>query len=119
MQWPPTSPGWNGREIPLRVLDDLGGFCNLDRRGLVNAGGGDRLIDAGDTLESVRVLAGDDLHNLLQGVLLVARIDSFRRVSELEIYSLNQSGLASKDRAAHLFGHAGIHGRFVDHYCAS
>ena len=38
-------------EIALGVLDDLGGFGDLDRGRAVDAGGDDRAVDVGDDVE--------------------------------------------------------------------
>ena len=65
-------------EIALRVLDDLGGLGDLDRRRAVDAGLDHRPIDIRHDIERSRVLRGNHFDDGLETVLLVARIDPLR-----------------------------------------
>ena len=99
-------------EIALRVLDDLRGFGDLDRRRAVHARGDDRAVDARDALERLLVLARDDLHDLLERVLLVAGVDALGRVAEEVVDAVLEPALLVEDRAAHFFGDARVDRRF-------
>ena len=52
----------------------------------------DRAVERRRRVRSVSgVLAGDDLHDLLERVLLVARVDPLGRVAELEVLAVLQA----------------------------
>ena len=101
-------------EIALRVLDDLRGLGDLDRRRAVDAGVDDRAVRVGDALERRRVLARDDLHDALERVLLVARVDALGRVAELEVLALREARDLGEDRPADVLGDARVDRRLVD-----
>ena len=101
-------------EIALRVLDDLRGLGDLDRRRAVHAGVDDGAVGVGDAVERRRVLARDDLHDALERVLLVARVDALGRVAELEVLALRQARDLGEDRAADVLGDARVDRRLVD-----
>ena len=61
-------------EVALGVLDDLGGFGDLDRRRAVDAGLDDRAVDVGDALERcARPGRTTTFMIVVERVLLVAR----------------------------------------------
>jgi hypothetical protein len=78
----------------------------------VDAGLDHRAIEIGQQIERFGVFPGDDLDDLLEGMLLVTGIDALRTVAELEI----DPGLEARDgfdhRRADFLGRAGIDGRF-------
>jgi hypothetical protein len=70
----------------------------------------------GTALQRVLVVTADDLDDSLDRMLLVAGIDAFRRVAEVELAEL-EPGLALEDWEAVVLGDAGIHGALVhDHH---
>ena len=102
-------------EVALGVLDDLGGLGHLDAAGAVHAGGDRRSRRARPPLSSVAaVIAGDDLHDLGDGVFLVAGIDALRRVADVEVLLPLHAGMLFQHRNADFFGGAGIDGGFID-----
>ena len=60
------------------------------------------------------VLAGDDLRDLLERVLLVARVDALGRVAEREVRPALEAGRLLEDGPADLLGHARVDRRLVD-----
>src|SRR5439155_24112510 len=62
--------------------------------------------------------AGDYLHDPLERMLLITRIDPLWRVAELEIFSLFEAGGLCQHRTANLLRDAEIDGRFVYHHRA-
>ena len=64
-------------KIPLRVFDDLGCLRDLDAARPVHTGDDDARIDLGNLLQRLRRVAGDDLGDSRQRMLLVARVDAF------------------------------------------
>ena len=101
-------------DVALRVLDDLGGLCDLDRGRPVDAGVDDGPVGVGDAVERGVVLAGDHLGDALERVLLVARVDTLGRVAELEVLALHEAGDLREHRTAYLLGDAGVDGRLED-----
>src|SRR4029078_9514618 len=61
-------------QIALRVLDDLRGLGHLDRGGAVHAGLHDASVDGRHALERLWRVAGHDLGNARQRVVLIAWI---------------------------------------------
>ena len=80
----------------------------------VHAGGDDAAVDRGDALERLGRVARDDLDDLRQRVLLVARVDALGRVADEEVASSMQARVLLEDGHADLLGGAGIDGRLVD-----
>ncbi len=101
-------------DVALGVFDDLGGFRDLDRRRAVNAGGNHRAIGLGDDVERPGVRTGDDLHDGLEAMEMVAGIDPFRRETEREIDACLEARGLFKDRPALVLGAARIDGGFVN-----
>jgi hypothetical protein len=97
-------------EIALGILDDLGGFSDLDRRSAVNAGFYHRAIHIGDDAQRSLVLARYDLGDGFEAMLLVAGIDALRRIADGEIRPAAQTRSALKQWHALLFDRAGIDG---------
>ena len=119
MQCPPTSPGRKGRkfhfvperdvDVALRVLDDLGGLGDLDGLRAVHAGLHHQLVDLRHAVERLGVHAGDNLHDGLQAVHLVARVDALGAVAYLEVNAALQAALLLEDRNANVLGHTRPH----------
>ena len=72
-------------DVALGVLDRFRGFGGLDRRRPEHAALGHRAVDLRELLDDLRVLAGDDFGDPVDGMLTVAGIDPFRRVAEPEV----------------------------------
>ena len=60
--------------------------------------GGERIPGVRDAVEGGPVLAADHLHDALQGVLAVARVDALRRVAEREVAAADEPGLTLYDK---------------------
>ena len=101
-------------EVALGVLDDLGGFGNLDGAGRVDAGGDHGGVGVGDDLEGFRGVAGDDLHDLGDGAFLITRVDPLGGVADVEVLLPLEARELLEDGDAHFFGGARVHGGFVD-----
>ncbi len=101
-------------DVALRVLDDLRGLGDLDRRRAVHAGVDDPAVGSRDALERLGILARDDLHDALERVLVVAGVDALGRVSELEVLALLETGELREHGAADLLGDARVDRRLVD-----
>ena len=78
-------------EVALRVLDDLRGLRDLDRRRAMNARIDDCAVRIRNALQGLRVLTGDDLRDALERVFFVAGVDALGRVAKLEINAALQS----------------------------
>jgi hypothetical protein len=65
-------------------------------------------------LQRLGRVAADDLQDLGQRVLLVARVDALGAVADEEVLLPLQARLALQHRDADLLGGAGVDGRFVD-----
>ena len=63
----------------------LAAFGGLDRRRAEHPAAGDRAIDLRELLDHLLVLAGDDLGDLVDAVLAVARVDPLGAVAEAEV----------------------------------
>ena len=81
--------------------------------GAVNPRGDDGVRNAREALERSVVFAGDDLCDLLERVLFVARVDALGGVAQLEV-AARQARQLGEDGAANVFGDAGIDGGLVD-----
>ncbi len=101
-------------DVALGVLDDLGGFGGLDRGGAERAPAGHRAVEIGDPIERFGVLPGNDLGDLVDRMLAIARIDPLGTVAEQEIRAASLARMAFEDRSANVFGHARIDGAFID-----
>ncbi len=51
----------------------------------MDAGRDDRLVEGGHLPEGLRAVAGDDLEDFREGMLLVARVDALRAVADVEV----------------------------------
>jgi len=102
-------------EVALGVLDDLGGFGDLDRTGAVHPGGNHRGIQLGDGFGGGAIIAGDDFHDAGDGAFLVARVDPLGRVADVEVLFPFHAGMLFQQGNAHFFGGAGVDGGFIDH----
>src|SRR6185503_3160495 len=98
-------------EIPLRVLDDLGRFGDLDRARAVDAGRDDAAIDGGNAFQRLRRVAADQLDDARQRMLLVPRIDALGRIPDEKIALPHHAGSLGYHRHANVLGCAGVHGR--------
>src|SRR5215207_977807 len=100
--------------ISLRVLDNLGGFSNSDRGRLIDTGGDDGAIDIGNDPECLGILRGYHLLDRLEPVFPIPRIDTLRRISDVEVDTRFEAGGTLEDRYAFLFGRTRVYGRLVD-----
>ena len=75
---------------------------------------GHRAVDRGEPVGDRLVLAGDDLHDPVDRMLAVARIDPLGRVAEEEVAAPDQARNLLDQRPANLLGDAGIDGAFID-----
>ena len=71
-------------DVPLRILDRLGGLGHLDRPRLERPAGGDGAIDSGKLGGDLGVFAGDHLGDLVDAVLGIAGVDPLGAVAEPE-----------------------------------
>ena len=101
-------------EVALGVFDDLGGFGDLDRAGLVRAGGDDAAIKGIDELGDFGGGARGDFFDGGQAVRLVAGVDAFGAVAAIEVAVEAEAGVLFEERDADFFGGAGVDGGFVD-----
>ena len=95
-------------QVALRVLNDLGGFRNLDAGGTVDARTHDRPVQIRQQIQRRRVASGNNLLDGFKRMHLVAGVDPLRRIAHREVGSAPQAGFGLKDRDADLFGHARI-----------
>ena len=105
-------------DIPLAVLDDLGGLRNLNGLRTVYARFHHQLVNLCDGVQGFLIHTGNDLHDGFQTVHLVAGVDALRRIPHLEVHAAFQAGLFFHNRHADLLRHSGIHGGFKDHNAA-
>lgn len=101
-------------DVALRVLDDLGGLGDLDRRGEMGSGRYDARIYPVDIFANLRCRAGGHLADLLHGVELVARIDALGRIAGEEVGVEFQAADLLDHGDTLVFGDAGIDGRLID-----
>ena len=73
-------------QVALGVLDDLRRFGDLDAACPVHAGLDDAAVDFRHPGQGFRRIAGDDLGDLGQRMLLVPGVDAFRRVAREEVF---------------------------------
>src|SRR5690606_26268953 len=99
-------------DIALRVFQNFRRLGHLDRRGAVHARIDDLLIHAGNDLERLRILARDNLDDILERVLAVAGIDAFRAIAKFEVNAAMQARRLFQLRAANFFRGAGVDGGF-------
>jgi len=101
-------------DVTLRVFDDLGSFGHHDRGRTMQTGGNDLAVHMFDAVGAFLVLGSDNLDDGVNAVDLVARIDTFRRIAQLEILALRQARILGDLAAAQLFGQARIDRGFKD-----
>lgn len=99
-------------QIPLHVLDHFRGFGGPDV--LCDIDIGNKAVEFGKDVCGLLVHAGDDLGNLVDGVLVVARIDPLGGVSDRKVPATLHPGFTFKDRYHDLLGEAGPDGGFTD-----
>ena len=102
-------------DVPLGVLDDLGGLRNLDGLCAMNTGSDHKLVNLCHDVQCLLVHTGDDLGDGLKTVHLVARVDALRRVADLEIFAADKSGFLLENRNADILGHTRIDGGLKDY----
>ena len=105
-------------DIPLAVLDDLGGLRNLNGLRTVYARFHHQLVNLCDGVQGFLIHTGNDFHDGFQTVHLVAGVDALRRIPHLEVHAAFQAGLFFHNRHADLLRHSGIHGGLKDHDAA-
>jgi hypothetical protein len=79
------------------------------------AAAGDRTVDVIHLVEDFRVLCSDDLHDFVDGMRLVARVDSLRAVAEAEVAASLQAGNAFEFWTADVLSDPGIDRAFIDY----
>ncbi len=102
-------------QVSLGVLDDFGGFGDLDAGSAVHPGGHHRAIELGDALECFRSIAGDDLHDRRKRVLLVAGVDALWRVADVKVREPFHPGIPLQDRNADFFSSTRVDCGFIHH----
>ena len=102
-------------EVPLRVLNHLGGFGHANRRHPVNPCTHHRRVQVSDLFERFGIVPRNNLDDPGEAVLPVARIDAFGGIADVEILAPSHAGLLLEDRHANLFGGPWIDGRLVDY----
>ena len=95
-------------DVALRILDRLGRLGRLDRGGPEHAPAGHRAIEPGELLDHLLILAGDDLGDLVDTVLAVARVDPLGTVAEPEVAAPLEAADLLDPRAAQILGHARV-----------
>src|SRR5262249_2929659 len=88
---------------------------DLERGRPVYARVDDPGVDRRDPLSGRFVLAGDDLDDRLEPVFLVAGVDPFGRVTELEVNPLSEPGGLGEERPAEFAGEPRIDRRLETH----
>jgi hypothetical protein len=99
-------------DVALDVLDHLRRLGGPDVAGDVDVG--HEAVEGGEALGGRRVHAGDDLRDLLQRVVDVARVDPLGRVADGEVLPAGPAGGPLKGRDHDLLGEAGVDGRLED-----
>ena len=105
-------------DIALCILHELCRFCDQDRGNGINACFDDGAIDRFHRLQCLFIHPGNDLDDASQCMDLVARIDTLRRVADLEICSQRHPRFLFKDRSADILCHPRIDRRLIDDDCA-
>ncbi len=93
----------------------VGELGDLDRSRPVGAGGHDAAIDLVDDVERGGGVGRDDLQDVVEPPFLVAGIDAFRRVADVEILLPYEARRLFQGRDADFLGDARIDRRLVDH----
>ena len=96
--------------ISLAVLYDLGRLRHLNGIGPVYANLNYQLIDFRNGLQCLLVHAGYNFGDRLQSMYLVARIDPFGRIADLEIHAAFKTRLPLQNRHTDILRHTGVHG---------
>ena len=78
-------------------------------------GGYHRAVEFRDPFERFRGVPGNDLHDGLESVLLVAGVGAFRGVADVEVPEPGLAGMPFKHRDAHFLGSAWVYGRLIHH----
>ena len=102
-------------QVPLGVLDYLGGFRHLDAGGPMGAGGDHGGIEAVNGVRHFRRGAGGDLHDVGDAVEFVARVDALRAVARVELLVERKTGDPLQHRHAVLLGGAREYRGLVNH----
>src|SRR5690606_6652468 len=95
-------------DVPLNVLDHLRSLGGPDVPGDVDVG--HKPVEGSEALSGRGVHAGDDLRDLIQGVVDVARVDPLRGVADEEVLPAGPAGGLFKSRHHNLLGEAGVDG---------
>ena len=105
-------------DIPLAVFYQLDRFSSFDGGDREGTGVNDPVVDALYLCQCFRVHARNDFSDGAQRMDFVARIDAFRRISDLEVCAALQSTFLLQDRQTELLCHAGVDRALIDHRCA-
>ncbi len=81
----------------------------------MHAGDNHGFIQLRHFLQGFGIVAGDDLQDLGDGVLLVAGVDALGRVGDVEVLLPFHAGVLFQQRDAHLLGGARVDRGFVHH----
>ena len=100
--------------IALGVLDDLGGFGDLDAAGLVGSGFDDFTVELVDEIRDLGRGAGGDFFDRGKAVLFVPRIDTLGAVADKEVLVELKARNFLEHRHAVFLGAAGIDGALID-----
>ena len=101
-------------QVALRVLDDLAGLGCLDAGTAVHARLDNQAVQLGHPLQRLGRVAGDDLDDVVQRVLAVARVDAFGAVADEEVALPRLATGALQLGDADLLGRPRIDSRLVD-----
>ena len=102
-------------DVTLTVLNDLSSFGNLDSRSKVGSSCDDGGIDFVNILANLWSGTGSDFLDMFYGMLLIARVDAFRRVTAIEVHVHLQAADLLYDRDALIFGHSWIYSALINH----
>ena len=102
-------------DVALGILDNLGGFRHLDRRGAMHPGFENAVINRRNDIERFRIAARNNLGYGLQPMHLIAGVNAFRAVTDPEILKILQPRKLFEQRHTFVFGHSRVDGRFINH----
>ena len=105
-------------DVALGVLNDLGGLGHADAAGAVCARLDHEIVGLGHNIQGRVVVRPDHLHNGLDGVDFVTRVDALGAVGDKKVDPHFQPTDFLQDRHAVFFGAAGIHGALVHDHIA-
>lgn len=102
-------------QVPLGILDDLGGLGHLDGGRPVHPGGDHRFVHPCHHVQGGSVGTGHHLLDLGEAMLPVARVDPLRAVPHGEVPAAGEPRDPFQHRHALLLGHTRVDGGLVHH----